>query len=238
MYLLLKHINKTMLEKVHFLVDVSFSMQTLIETVCESITSTIEPLSNDTLISLSTFSDNVNLDTNEVSKLMFYTPNLSIFGLTALYDSIVEIISHEMDNNSTGKETKHVTVVIITDGINTHGTKTCTDANQCICQAKDRNISIKFLGANQDAIATAASLGLDEGDALTFSAKSFHVAEAFRSLSEVMVRRIQTGEEQHFSLPQRVASVETEFLDAVPISRRDNGDISPPPIRRSNTIVQ
>jgi uncharacterized protein YegL len=218
-----------MSEKIHFLIDVSSSMRNIIETVCESISSTIEPLSDDTVISLSTFADDVNLDCEETLKCSFNTPVLRSGGRTALYDSIVRLMSHETQINATGDEERHVTVIIITDGINTHGAKTYADANESICEAKTKNVSIKFLGANQDAIATAAILGVDEGDALTYSADAFHVTEAFRGLSEVIVRRIQTGEEQHFSLPQRTASAgPTVFAhESIPL---------PPPIRRASNV--
>jgi uncharacterized protein YegL len=195
-----------MTEKIHFLIDVSSSMNDIIGTVCENISSTIELLPDDTVISLSTFSNDVNLDFDETPKCSFNTPEFRTGGRTALYDSIVTIMSHETKMNATGVEERHVTVVIITDGINTHGTKTYTDANEIIREAKSKNVTIKFLGANQDAIATAAILGVDEGDALTYSADAFHVTEAFRGLSEVIIRRMETGNEQHFSLPQRTAS--------------------------------
>ena len=215
--------NRQMIEKIHFLIDVSSSMKDIIETVCESITSTIEPLPDETVISLSTFSNDVSIDRLETPKSMFSKPNLSTGGKTALYDSIVELVSHEMQR----QEEKHLTLVIITDGINTHGTKTYIDANESINEIKAKNVTIKFLGANQNAIATASILGVDEGDALTYSADTFHVAEAFRGLSEVMIRRIQTGEEQHFSLPQRTASAgptdfaqEQEYYSLPPLIRR------------------
>ena len=219
-----------MKEKIHFLIDVSSSMNTIIRTVCENISSTVEPLSADTLISLSTFSNDVNLDYEETPKCLFNTPKLRTGGRTALYDSIVRIMSHETQMHSTGDEERRVTVIILTDGINTYGTKTYTDANESICEAKSKNVSIKFLGANQDAIATAAILGVDEGDALTYSADEFHVAEAFRGLSDVIVRRIETGEEQHFSLAQRTASAGPTVLahESYPL---------PPPIRRASDLI-
>lgn len=218
-----------MSEKIHFLIDVSSSMTNIIGTVCENISSTLEQFSADTVISLSTFANDVNLDCEEIPKYLFHTPELRAGGRTALYDSIVRIMSHETTTNATGDESRHVTVIIITDGINTHGTKTYTDANESICEAKSKNVSIKFLGANQDAIATAAILGVDEGDALTYSADAFHVTEAFRGLSEVIVRRVETGEEQHFSLPQRNAS-------AGPTVFAHEGYPLPPPIRRASHV--
>jgi uncharacterized protein YegL len=232
-----------MIEKIHFLIDVSSSMKDIIGAVCENISSTIEPLADDTIISLSTFANDVNLDCEETPKCSFKTPELRTGGRTALYDSIVKVMSHETQMNAIVQKEKHVTVIIITDGMNTHGTKSYTDANESIRDAKSQNVSIKFLGANQDAIATAATLGVDEGDALTYSADAFHVTEAFRGLSEVIVRRTETGEEQHFSLPQRSASAgpmvfaNDPEINPLPPSIRRMSTRSPPP-NRTNTIMK
>ena len=94
--------------------------------------------------------------------------------------------------------------------------------------------NIKFMGANQDAVKTAADMGIEEGDALDYSADAAHVTQAFRSLSEVLIHRIATGEEQPFSLPQRAASLgQTGVASGRFDSHGENG-LVPPPIRRTS----
>jgi uncharacterized protein YegL len=223
-----------MIEKVHFVVDESGSMSEIINAVQKSIVSTVDPLPDDTLISISTFSSEVQIDTLETPKQSFEMRALRAQGLTALFDAVSDVIVYELGPEHTGQEDKHTTVIILSDGLNTCGSKTHADAKQHVATAKERGMTIKFMGANQDAVRTAADMGIEEGDALKYSADAVHVTQAFRSLSEVLIHRIATGEEQPFSLPQRAASLGQTGVAAGRYDSYDERGLVPPPIRRAS----
>ena len=99
-------------------------------------------------------------------------------GSTALLDSMKKII--ELD-----EETK--TVVIITDGDeNASKNTTFEDISKMIEAKKELGWKFIFMGANQDAIATASKMNIKQGSTLQFSTDS--IQSAFRSASSAIKR--------------------------------------------------
>jgi len=137
-------------------------------------------LYEDVLISDATFLDRKN-----------YIPR----GSTALLDSIDKIIQINEDPK---------TIVIITDGDENASTKNdFPKINKLIESKKELGWKFIFMGANQDAIATACRINIEEGCALTFSTEKIDVA--FRSMSAA-IQRSPNGEDIEFTQLERLSS--------------------------------
>ena len=58
-----------------------------------------------------------------------------------------------------------------------------------------------FLGANQDAIKTAAGLGINQNSAMTYSQTPHNVNACFRGLSDA-ISRTRSGEDEEISFTE------------------------------------
>ena len=126
-------------------------------------------------------------------------------GLTLLVDTFMERL-HALERqvvntvNSLPRATRDLKpkivaiLIAITDGQDNMSRKfTAADLNQRVKSAKQRGISVLFMGANQDAIQTAATYGIAAGAALTFGATPDAAAAAFRAVSQVTYRCASGG---------------------------------------------
>lgn len=126
------------------------------------------------------------IDINKVSELTDYTflPN----GNTALYDAIgrtIESTGHRLSMMPSTERPSNVIFVILTDG-----EENCS-VNYSYSKIKEMiehqqtkySWSFVFLGANQDAIATAGGLGIKAGNALTYTHDSEGACFAFNTVS-------------------------------------------------------
>ena len=59
------------------------------------------------------------------------------------------------------------------------------DLNKLVARSRAKGVTVLFLGANQDAIRTAASFGISAGQALTFGASPACATAAFRAVTQV-----------------------------------------------------
>ena len=85
-------------------------------------------------------------------------------------------------------------LIVITDGQDNMSEKfTAADLNKRVKSAKQRGISVIFMGANQDAIKTAATYGIAAGAALTFGSTPDTATAAFRAVSQVTYRCASGG---------------------------------------------
>lgn len=109
-------------------------------------------------------------------------------GLTALYDAIGTTINNVgkqlaalRDEERPGK----VIVVIITDGYENRSQEfTADQINDMIDHQESKyNWEFVFVGANQDAIATAGQLGIHHNNALTYGATQKGTQSAFQAIS-------------------------------------------------------
>jgi hypothetical protein len=116
-------------------------------------------------------------------------------GSTALLDAIASILKID----DTPK-----TVVIITDGEENSSRKhNYGDISRLISEKKELGWKFIFMGANQDAIATACRMNIEEGTALTFGTQN--IVGAFRSASAV-IKRSQEGKDLVFTQEERLLS--------------------------------
>jgi hypothetical protein len=116
-----------------------------------------------------------------------YTPR----GCTALLDAIGKAITTtgvRLNTMSQEARPDKVIFVILTDGAENASREYSKDAiNKMITHQKEKyNWDFVFLGANQDAIATGASLGLSRGQTLTYDSTAKGTDRLFATLSTNM----------------------------------------------------
>ena len=165
-----------------------------------------------TLFSLTTFDDVAETPINEVDLrrwLCVSPPELagmvSPRGLTRLVDTFMERL-HSLERRVKAVHagfTRQVRalrpktvaiLLVITDGQdNMSQTFTAADLNKRVRIARNKGISVMFMGANQDAIGTAATYGVAAGAALTFGASPATAAAAFQAATQVTYRCAQSG---------------------------------------------
>jgi uncharacterized protein YegL len=110
-------------------------------------------------------------------------------GSTALLDAIGRTVhgtGKRLEAMAEDQRPEKVVFVILTDGLeNASQEFTAQKVNDIISHQRDvYKWEFVFLGANQDAITTAANLGIGAANALTYAANSAGVKHAFRSLSK------------------------------------------------------
>ena len=165
-----------------------------------------------TLFSLTTFDDVAETPINEVDlrRWLCVSPiGLAIMvsprGLTRLVDTFMERL-HSLERRVKAVHagfTRQVRalrpktvaiLLVITDGQdNMSQTFTAADLNKRVRLARNKGISVIFMGANQDAISTAATYGVAAGAALTFGASPATAAAAFQAATQVTYRAAQSG---------------------------------------------
>jgi uncharacterized protein YegL len=110
-------------------------------------------------------------------------------GSTALLDAIgrtVHATGKRLETMAEDRRPEKVVFVILTDGLeNASQEFTAQKVNDMISHQRDvYKWEFVFLGANQDAITTAANLGIHASHSLTYAANRDGVKMAFRSLSK------------------------------------------------------
>lgn len=172
---------KANLTSVILIVDRSGSMRPLQQSVINGVNEYIQnclSLPGDTNISLIQFDDlyEVNfmdIDVKNVRPLdsNSYKPR----GMTALYDAVGRTIREYGDKLSKTPENERpsdVIVVIQTDGYENSSREYTVEKIKSMIEHQTGVYSWRFvfLGANQDAILTASSLGINAAGAMTFNA--------------------------------------------------------------------
>lgn len=112
-------------------------------------------------------------------------------GMTALYDAIGKTINfikieHELLDNELQPE--HTMVVITTDGMENCSREftTKTVRNLVETQKAEQNWEFIFLGANIDAISTAAKFGIDKDRATNFHADDMGIKKNYESINNAI----------------------------------------------------
>jgi hypothetical protein len=108
-------------------------------------------------------------------------------GMTALHDAIVSSTTTFGDALSQLPEEDRpgtVLVIIVTDGMENRSiVSNATDVKELITQQQDiYGWEFVFLGANQDAIATAKTFGLRDGSSMTYAATRGGAIDAANSI--------------------------------------------------------
>lgn len=109
-------------------------------------------------------------------------------GSTALYDAIgrsIEDTGKRLESKPEHERPSKVICVIITDGFENSSRKfTGSRISDMISEQRDKyQWEFVFLGANQDAIASAASIGINVANAMTYANNAQGVQSSYASLS-------------------------------------------------------
>jgi uncharacterized protein YegL len=135
-------------------------------------------------------------------------------GSTALYDAVGRSLNGF--GEALAKLPEHarpgtVLVTIVTDGMENASTEYAPEViAKLIAQQRDKyQWDISFLGANQDAILEARKIGIDAGDALTYSATGAGVGSAMLAQSRKNADR-RRGTVTGFSETERGAALDDD----------------------------
>ena len=210
------------MSKIHFVIDISASMASNIDSVREGIRNTVSSLT-DCEISLSTFNNHIYLDQSSTPKSEFNIPTFNCRGQTRLYDCLKQVLSYEMNQDN-------CVIIILTDGINNLGATSESDVCRLIEDFQRKENVIKFLGCNIDALAYASILGVRREDSLSFDGMC--ASHAFRAVSENIFEFQETGVNKAFLLPQRTASMCTSSLQS-----RQDLPIAAPTLQRCKSML-
>lgn len=110
-------------------------------------------------------------------------------GSTALLDAIGRSINETGKRLESMKEEDRpskVVMVIVTDGFENASKEFTKDkVNAMISEQRDKwNWEFVFLGANQDAISTASSFGIQAANAMTYASNAKGTSDSYKSLSK------------------------------------------------------
>ena len=134
-------------------------------------------------------------------------------GRTAYYDALGRAINEtgqQLAAMAEADRPSKVLVVILTDGLENASTEFTESQIGAMRehQAEVYNWEFVYLGANQDAIAAAAAIGIQPDMAMTFSATRAGTQSAFDSVAKATVSlRVDPAEKISFSAEDRVRSM-------------------------------
>lgn len=141
-------------------------------------------------------------------------------GSTALLDAIGRTIT-ELGNGlaamSEDERPSKVIVIIMTDGLE-NASKVFKASQVLDLIVRQRDVykwDFVYLGANQDAIATAASMGIDPGAAINYSPIAPAAANVIGATSAAVGRSRATGQNVSYTSSERAAAVVENDKDAV-----------------------
>ena len=124
-------------------------------------------------------------------------------GQTALVDAIGRTIS----NASSSTDDVKIIVVILTDGEENSSKEFRYDTISKMIQGKEKDgWEFVFLGANQDAIKTAAGLGIKQNSAMTYNQTPQNVRACFSGLSSA-ISRARSGADNDICFTQEERSM-------------------------------
>jgi len=140
---------------------------------------------------------------------------LSPRGATALYDAIGRTVAHIRDawkkeNKRLGKPEEHrVVLTIVTDGYeNASQEYDAAGVKKLLEQCEKDGWALMFLGANQDAIESARTIGISGQNAMSYNSNSNSVASISQAMSSNNAAYTSTGDTKRarFSAAQRSAA--------------------------------
>lgn len=191
---------------IHFLLDRSGSMEDCLTDTIGGFNAFVREQAPKSTMSLYLFNNTFetiyeNKKIKDVEKLS--TAEFKPRGGTALLDAIMQTIEHVEQNNTVKwsdlDEVGNV-IVILTDGDENASTShTTKDVNDAISSKKAQGWKFVFLGANQDAIKSASSIGIGRGAAIDFG--TANMCQVMRTASSALSRCV-TGETQDIVFTQ------------------------------------
>lgn len=174
------------------LVDQSGSMLSCQKTINSALSEFIDEqkkLPGDVDVTLVYFASGVETIIRSASLATVGEVKILPSGMTKLYDAIVgtgQDVGRIFASRPESKRPGKVLCVIVTDGMDTASLRTRYDAFQFVTeQQKKWNWQFLFIGANQDAVLSAAQLGIEESHALSFNSYS---PQAVNSVGRTMSR--------------------------------------------------
>ena len=193
------------------LIDSSGSMMDMNPTeTTQSLNKNVQKIeAENTKIFAARFSDEYEMFIKNKSKsqVVIKEEDITPHGLTALYDSIHKIcsdISETIDSNTEN----NITIIILTDGCENASQKyNVNHIRKLISDKKEEGWKFIFLGANQDAIITGQTLGLDHKTCCTYSPHAGGLDNVLRSTSQAINRSANIDEELEFTQEERNDSI-------------------------------
>lgn len=140
---------------------------------------------------------------------------LSPRGSTALLDAMgraIHEVGDRLARRAEWSRPEKVYIVVITDGYeNASREFTAQRINELITQQRDKySWEFVFIGANQDAITSAAAIGIAPQYSLTFNQSHKGYLNTYAALSSNITRGRTTGQAVNFSAEQRQSAMETD----------------------------
>lgn len=200
-----------MTTQIHFVLDRSGSMWEIIGDTIGGFNTFLQAQQNDQngecFMNLYQFDheyqvtyQNVPVKEVELLNKESYVPR----GQTALLDAIGRTISFVKAEGHT--DTKNI-VVILTDGHeNSSKEFNYKTISKMIEEKEKAGWEFVFLGANQDAIKTAAGLGIKQNSAMTYAQTPQNMRACFSGLSNA-ISRARSGETENISFTQEERSM-------------------------------
>ena len=140
---------------------------------------------------------------NEVQDLV-YRETFVPRGMTAMYDAIGKTIN-ELETD------RDVVCVIITDGCENASREYTGEAiKKIIPEMEKKGWKFLFLGANQDAVTTGGSMGINSQNSMTYGANTRGVSASFGSTS----KNIKSYRSSKLSASKSKGKVNTDELDS------------------------
>ncbi|WP_062211639.1 vWA domain-containing protein [Demequina oxidasica] len=164
-------------------------------------------------VDIVTFDDRIE-HTHKFENATEVTVTLEPRGMTALWDAIGVSVSKfgaALGDMTEQERPATVQIVIVTDGMeNASHEYTGNAINQMISHQRDTySWDFVFLGANQDAVATARELGIDGDAAMTYSADAESV-DAMHVATSRYIHSVRVGDREGFTAGERAASMHSD----------------------------
>lgn len=197
--------------RVTFVLDESGSMGVVQKATRDGFDEYVQDLKKedtDIVVSVVKFSSHVveqfmNVPISSVGSLTNYHPG----GSTALYDGIMYAVR---DAERTAGPDDRVQVIVMTDGYENSSREANREQVLDTITAKEATGKWEFtyVGANQDAWATGASIGVQQRNAVNFVADAAHTVGTFSSLAG-KTRRYAGGQNSAFTADERRSTGES-----------------------------
>lgn len=153
-------------------------------------------------------------DVAEVTQRTYVTS-----GLTALYDAIgktITSIGNRLANTDEANRPEKVVFGIITDGMENASTEYTSDKIQEMIQHQGEKYlwDFAYLGANQDAILAAKTMGIDGSSALNFVASERGISGSLQAVSAYFARSYENTTMRNDGFTSAEASLVADATDS------------------------
>lgn len=208
-------------------VDRSGSMQSIKQGTIDGINEFLESMRTNglvTKITLVQFDDKYDVLVNGTDAALVQNLNDDTFiprGMTALHDAIGKTINAVGDRLRSTPESERpskVMFAIFTDGAENASKEFNGDAiKKMINHQQDKySWNFVFVGANQDSILTAQSMGISSGSAINYRSSNLGAKNVSRGVTEYANAFYKGDSNVQFSASSRVAAMEDDTVTITP----------------------